>query len=65
MAILELDKIIVKKSDTGIHCVKCGGDLKQNGKINLPEKIISSITLGKVRIRHYQCDNCKKKYIVL
>jgi hypothetical protein len=65
MAILELDKIIIKKPDTGIQCSHCGGDLKQYGKIKLLDKIIACITLGKVKIRHYQCDNCKKKYIVL
>jgi uncharacterized protein with PIN domain len=65
MAILELDKIIFKKPETGIRCIQCGGDLKQNGKIKLSGKIIALITFGKIKIRHYQCDNCKKKYIVL
>jgi hypothetical protein len=65
MAILELDNIIIKKPDTGIQCMHCGGDLKQSGKIKLSAKIIAFITLGKIKIRHYQCDNCKKKYIVL
>jgi len=65
MAILELDKIIIKKPDTGIHCMHCGGDLKQYGKIKFSEKIIARLTFGKVIIRHYQCDNCKKKYIIL
>jgi len=65
MAILELDKIIIKKPDTGIHCINCGGDLKENGKLKLSGKIIAWITLGIVRIGHYQCENCKKKYIVL
>jgi ribosomal protein S27E len=65
MAILELDKIIIKKPDTGIQCIHCGGDLKQNGKIKLLGKIVAFITFGKVRIRNYQCENCKKKYIVL
>jgi hypothetical protein len=65
MAILELDKIIIKKPDSGIQCIHCGGDLKQTGKIKLLAKIITIITLGKIKIRHYQCENCKKKYIVL
>ena len=65
MAILEIDKIIIKKPDTGIHCINCGGDLKLTFKKELLAKIIACITLGKVRIKHYQCDNCKKKYIIL
>jgi len=65
MAILELDKIIFQKPDTGIHCIECGGDLKQIGKTKLLGKLIAWITLGKVSIRRYQCDNCKKKYIIL
>jgi uncharacterized protein with PIN domain len=65
MAILELDKIIFTKTVIGIVCTKCGGDLKPTGKNNLPDKIITIVSLGKVKIRHYQCDNCKKKYIIL
>ena len=65
MAILELDKIIIKKPDTGIHCINCGGDLKQNNQIKLLRKIIAFISLAKLRIGHYQCDNCKRKYMIL
>ena len=66
MAILELDKIIIKKPDTGIHCMNCGGDLLQtHHPLHLPEKIIAWVTLGNLKIIHYQCENCKKKYIVL
>jgi hypothetical protein len=65
MAILELDKIIFKKTVIGILCIKCGGGLKQTGKVKLSAKIISLITFGKVKIRHYQCENCKKKYMIL
>jgi uncharacterized protein with PIN domain len=65
MAILELDKIIFTKTVIGIVCTKCGGDLKPTGKKYLSDKIIAVISLGKVKIRHYQCNNCKKKYIIL
>ena len=65
MAILELDKIIFNKPDTGIHCSKCGGDLKQENKKKLLGWVIRILTLGRVKSKHYRCENCKKKYIVL
>jgi hypothetical protein len=65
MAILELDKIIIKKPDTGIHCTNCGGDLKNTNKKKLLGWIITITTFGKVNSKHYQCEICKKKYLVI
>jgi len=65
MAILELDKIIFTKTVIGIVCTKCGGDLKPTGKKHLSDKVFNVVSFGKVKIRRYQCDNCKKKYIIL
>jgi uncharacterized protein with PIN domain len=65
MTILDLDKIIIQKPDTGIHCLNCGGDLKKTDKKTFRGRFIAFITLGKVTTSQYQCVNCKKKYIVL
>lgn len=65
MAILELDKISLSKPDTGIKCMHCGGDLQKTTKINLTGKIITWLTLMRRKSRHYECENCKKKYTIL
>ena len=65
MAILDLDKIVFKKPDNGIRCLRCGGDLKQIEKMTWFGKMAAFVILGKANMRHYQCDNCKKKYIVI
>lgn len=65
MAILDLDKIIFTKPETGIHCIKCGGDLKKTDKKQLLGRIIMIATFGKAKGTYYQCVCCKKKYMVI
>jgi DNA-directed RNA polymerase subunit RPC12/RpoP len=65
MAILELDKIIINKPDTGIHCTNCGGDLKETGKLKIVQRVIVFIGFRKLKGHKYQCENCKKKYTVI
>ena len=65
MAILELDKIIIKKPETGIHCANCGGDLRKIGRIKIIQQIVVFIGFRKLAGHKYECDNCKKKYTVI
>jgi uncharacterized protein with PIN domain len=65
MAILDLDKIIFRKQYSGILCLNCGGDLKKCTHPKIPGKIISWLSMGRIKIGHYQCENCKKRYTVL
>lgn len=65
MAILELDKIIISNPDTGIKCNQCGGDLKKTTKVKFTGKIIAWFTSKRRKSRHYECDNCKKKYTLI
>jgi hypothetical protein len=65
MAILDLDKNIFQKPDTGIHCINCGGDLKETGTMKIVQRIIVFIGFEKLKGRNYQCENCKKKYTVI
>jgi hypothetical protein len=65
MAIIDLDKIIFKKPSTGIYCTECGGDLKATDIKKIWGKIISVASFGWIKPRQYQCENCKKKYLVI
>jgi uncharacterized protein with PIN domain len=65
MAILELDKIIISKPDTGIKCIQCGGDLKETTKVKLSVKIRAWFYTFRLKNHHYECENCKKKYSII
>lgn len=65
MAIIDLDKIIFKKTIIGITCSGCGGNLKHITEKTITGKIISALTLGKVKGNHYECENCKKHFILI
>jgi DNA-directed RNA polymerase subunit RPC12/RpoP len=65
MAILDLDKILIRKQHSGIACIYCGGDLIKTDKPKLIGKIISWLTLGKIKTGHFRCENCKKKFTIL
>ncbi len=65
MAILDLDKTILRKTIIGITCSACGGNLKRMEKKTLTEKAISAVTFGKINIQQYECDNCKKHFLLV
>lgn len=65
MAIFELDKMTFTNPDTGIKCIQCGGDLKKTTKVKLTVKLIAWFSVLCLKNRHYECDNCKKKYTII
>jgi uncharacterized protein with PIN domain len=65
MAILDLDKMLIRKQYSGILCSNCGGDLKKTIKPNMVGKLISWLTGGYIKAGHYQCENCKKRYTII
>lgn len=65
MALLDLDKIIIKRTVIGIRCASCGGKLVAAEKKSIAEKIIKVISFGTIKPKNYECENCKKKYLLL
>lgn len=65
MAILHLENITNKQAIGNITCFTCGGDLKPTNKTKMTGKIISIFIKDKLKKRHYECNNCKKKYTVI
>jgi hypothetical protein len=65
MALIDLDKIIVKRTILGIRCTVCGGNLIVSEKKSVISKLARSISLGTVRPEDYACETCKKRYILL
>ena len=65
MALLDLDKIIIKRTIVGINCNNCGGTLKLMQRKTSTVKIINLLSFGKIKSKTYECEICKKKYIVI
>ncbi|GGH21135.1 hypothetical protein GCM10007423_02030 [Dyadobacter endophyticus] len=65
MALIDLDKIIVKRTILGIRCTVCGGNLLVSEKESAISKLARIISLGIVRPKDYACETCKKRYILL
>jgi len=65
MALLDLDKIIINRTIAGINCNNCGGTLKLIEKKSNTVKIINMLTLGKVKSKNYECELCKKQFILI
>src|SRR5690348_8317681 len=58
MALLDLDKIIVKRTVVGIRCASCGGNLAVKKRSALCY-ILKIISFGAVKLQKYECENCK------
>ena len=65
MALIDLDKIIVKRTILGIRCTVCGGNLVISTKKSFASQLARMLSLGTVKAEDYQCETCKKRYMLL
>lgn len=61
MALLDLDKIIIKRTVIGVRCAVCGGNLVPGKK----SVLTALLSLCLLKARRYECEQCKKKYLLL
>jgi uncharacterized protein with PIN domain len=64
MALLDLDKIIIKRTIMGIRCISCGGNLVAI-KRSVVCQFIKIVSFGALKPQKYECENCKKKHILI
>ena len=64
MGLLDLDKIIVQRTIIGIRCTKCEGNLVAK-KVSFTAHLATLISFGKIKPKNYECEGCKKKYMLL
>jgi hypothetical protein len=64
MGLLDLDKIVVHRTIIGIRCTKCAGNLLTK-KVTLTARLVKLISFGKIKPTNYECESCKKKYVLL
>jgi uncharacterized protein with PIN domain len=65
MAILDIDKIIIKRTIAGVNCRVCGGLLKETKKKSISGRIITAATMGILKTKQYECEICKRKYLLI
>lgn len=65
MALIDLDKIIVKRTILGIRCTVCGGNLAISPKKSVTSQLARILSLGTVKAGDYECETCKKRYVLL
>ena len=65
MGLLDLDKIIIKRTVVGIRCTSCGGGLEIAKKKSFISLFIKLVSFGTIRPKKYECENCKKKYLLI
>jgi DNA-directed RNA polymerase subunit RPC12/RpoP len=59
MTLLDLDKIIIKRTIQGIRCPVCGGNLVISGKKSMPTQLIRLLSFGTLKPENYVCETCK------
>jgi uncharacterized protein with PIN domain len=62
MGLLDLDKIIIKRTFLGIRCTVCGGNLVVSPKMSFAGRVAKIVSLGKLKPESYECEICKKRY---
>jgi uncharacterized protein with PIN domain len=62
VAILDLGKTIIKPQIEGVMCPKCGGELNHTKIKAITVLIVKTISLGKINLHSYSCNNCTKSY---
>lgn len=62
MALIDLDKIIIKRTIEGIRCAECAGSLSYCPHKSVHSKIIRLVTFGAVKPKDYRCQACGKRY---
>lgn len=65
MGLLDLDKIIVKRTIIGIRCATCGGNLRVSSKKSVVGQLAKTLSLGSLNPQNYECEICKKRYVLL
>lgn len=65
MALLDLDKIIIKRTIIGIRCTSCGGSLEIAEKKSIISRLITLVSFGTIKPKNYECENCKKRHLLL
>nr|WP_295925992.1 hypothetical protein [uncultured Dyadobacter sp.] len=63
MGLLDLDKIIIKRTVLGIRCTACGGNLVISKKKSLAGQLAKMISLGTIKPATYECETCKKRFV--
>ncbi|OQP44227.1 hypothetical protein A4H97_33270 [Niastella yeongjuensis] len=64
MGLLDLDKIVVHRTIIGIRCISCEGSLLAI-KTTFSARLTKLISFGKIKPTNYECETCKKKYVLL
>jgi len=65
MGLLDVDKIIIKRTIVGIRCPACEGNLTDTQKKSFIGLAVQLISLGKIKPKNYQCESCKRKTVLL
>jgi uncharacterized protein with PIN domain len=65
MGLLDLDKIIIKRTILGIRCSSCGGNLVLTSRKSITGRLIKLVSLGTVSPKNYECEHCQKRYMLL
>ncbi|KAA0993475.1 hypothetical protein [Dyadobacter aurulentus] len=65
MALIDLDKITITRNIFGIRCTVCGGNLIVSDKKSLASRIAGIVSLGTLKPNDYECEICKKRYLLL
>lgn len=65
MGLVDLDKIIIKRTVLGIRCTVCGGNLVVSDKMSFAGRLARVVSLGNLKPECYKCETCKKRYTLL
>ncbi|WP_421825409.1 hypothetical protein [Larkinella sp.] len=65
MGLLDLDKIIIKRTILGIRCSHCGGNLVLSPQRSIAGRFIRLVSLGTITPKKYECEQCQKRYLLL
>jgi DNA-directed RNA polymerase subunit RPC12/RpoP len=65
MGLLDLDKIIIKRTIYGIRCTACGGNLRVSAHKSMAGQLARLLSLGRINPQNYECETCKKRFVLL
>jgi DNA-directed RNA polymerase subunit RPC12/RpoP len=65
MALIDLDKIIIKRTILRIRCTACGGNLVVSSRKSIAGRLARVISFGAVKPESYVCETCKKTFLLL
>ncbi|GAB4024556.1 hypothetical protein [Spirosoma gilvum] len=63
MGLLDLDKIIIKRTVLGIRCTACGGNLVIAEKKSAAGWFMKVISFGVIQPETYKCETCSKRFL--